>query len=319
MSQNISQEMRKTNATKPRTQSASQSNATLSNAALINGIGSNYLRIDDRAIHYGDGLFETILCRNNRLYYWQQHYRRLQASAQKLKIDCPDEQLLLHDITRLLSENAATTDQTSVLKIILSRGTGERGYQFTKNAVPNRIVLWSELSPGYSSLLSEQLVSGDLYVCQQQLSINENLAGLKHLNRLENVLARNEWTNHFSDSNYIDGLMLNADAYVIEGSMSNLFAVKNKQLFTPSLLRSGVNGVMRELVIDLADRAGLSLQVTDLTLDELYKMDELFITNSLIGLKSVTRLMDYSLPENTITHQIFNDILKTKDIYATTV
>ncbi len=286
--------------------------------SLINGIAADYININDRAIHYGDGLFETVLCSNNKLLYWKQHYQRLQASANKLKLSCPDEQLLLNDIIRLLEHNKNSNKNDCqhgyAVKIILTRGTGERGYQFTKTNNTKRIVLLSAIEIDYSSLLSEQLLSGDLYLCEQQVSINENLAGLKHLNRLENVLARNEWNNEF-----IDGLMKNANQNVIEGTMSNFFAVKDNQLFTPDLGQSGVNGIMRDVIMALAKTNNIQLSVVNIKLNELFNMDELFISNSLIGIKSVNKLCDSRYKDQRITNIIFNGLLETKNNYAQAV
>jgi 4-amino-4-deoxychorismate lyase len=296
-------------------------NKTLHNS-LINGIASDYLNINDRSIHYGDGLFETILCSDQKLYYWQQHYQRLYESAKRLKIDCPQEQLLLDDISKLLESYNSGVDNTGidnsgsacVIKIIISRGAGERGYKFSKNMTVNRFVFLSAFEADYSSILSRQLESGELYICKQQVSINENLAGLKHLNRLENVLARDEW-----NASYIDGLMLNANLHVIEGSMSNLFAVKDKQMYTPDLRLSGVKGVMREIIIDLAAKNNIKTSVTDLTIDDLYAMDELFISNSLIAMKVVTKLRDTLYSDQPVARNIFTDLLNSKEDYAQTV
>ena len=280
--------------------------------SLINGIAADYLNINDRAIHYGDGLFETMLCNNKKLYYWQQHFQRLQASANQLKIACPQEHVLLDDIAKLIAVNES--QPTCAIKIIVSRGTGERGYKYSKNTPANRLVLLSPLDAGYSSVLSQELLNGELFVCKQQASINENLAGLKHLNRLENVMARNEW-----DANYIDGLMLNANQHVIEGTMSNLFTVKGNNLFTPDLKLSGVNGTMREIIIDLASKSNIKTSVTNLTVDDLYAMDELFISNSLIGMKVVTKLGDSLYKDQQVSDMIFAELLKTKEDYAQAV
>jgi 4-amino-4-deoxychorismate lyase len=145
------------------------------------------------------------------------------------------------------------------------------------------------------------------------------------------VLARNEWNKHGyeghrnKNNNFIDGLMMNADGFVIEGSMSNLFAIKDRQIFTPVLARSGVSGVMRDVIITIAESAGLHLLAKDLTLADVYDMDEIFISNSLIGLKSVNRLShmlsgelkELTLSQKNITLQLFDAIIKTKDTYAT--
>jgi len=118
--------------------------------SLINGIESDYLTINDRSIHYGDGLFETILCNNDKLYYWSQHFQRLQASAEQLKIACPPEQVLLDDIAKLLDKNKPETKSAAAcaIKIIVSRGAGERGYQFSKDTAASRFVLLSALEAG---------------------------------------------------------------------------------------------------------------------------------------------------------------------------
>ncbi len=270
---------------------------------LINGVAADHINIDDRSIHYGDGLFETILCNGNNLYYWSQHYQRLKESTGKLSMSCPAEKTLLDDVSKLLEANK--TDSACVIKIIVSRGAGERGYKISKNCSANRFVLFSAIDEEYSSLLSKKLLSGDLCLCKQQVSINENLAGLKHLNRLDNVLARSEW-----NTDYIDGLMLNANHSVIEGTMSNLFAVKDNQMFTPDLKLSGVNGVMREVIIDVASSNNIKISIENLTIDDLENMDELFISNSLIGMKSVNKLNDWQYDDNDIAQKVFTVLLK---------
>lgn len=291
---------------------------------LINGVAADFISVNDRSIHYGDGLFETILFHADKLYYWKQHYQRLQESCHKLRLKCPDEQLLLDDIKRLSVKNNFSDKTSAAIKIIISRGTGERGYRFKPAAVnENRIVSFTAINTEYSSLLSARLLTGTLCVCKQQLSINADLAGIKHLNRLENVLARNEWqetaAGHNSNHDIIDGLMLNANRHVIEGTMSNLFAVKNNQLFTPGLTLSGINGIMRNMIITLAANNNIALNQLDLGLDELLAMDEVFITNSLIGIKSVNKIEQSVIRANTVSQQLFNALLETKNDYAQTV
>lgn len=281
--------------------------------SLINGVAADYLNINDRAIHYGDGIFETILCSGRCLFFWQQHYHRLKSSADRLKLNCPDEKLLQNDIARLLELNQSSSDAVYSVKIILTRGAGERGYRFTPSRLNrtcdgNRLVQLSEIDAAYSSLITGELFCGELTLCRQQVSLNESLAGLKHLNRLENVLARNEWHDEF-----IDGLMSNANNCVIEGSMSNLFAVKDKQLFTPDLAQSGVRGIMRDVIIDRAEKNNIQVSIIDITVDQLLDMDELFISNSLIGIRSVNKLADVCYTDTTVTTMIFNDLLKIKE------
>jgi len=287
----------------------------MTSKCMINGVAADHLLISDRSIHYGDGLFETILCSDNRLYYWPQHYQRLRSSAQKLKIVCPDEHTLLQDITELVTGNEAA--EHCVIKIVLSRGLGERGYSYSTDISANRIVLLSVLDAGYSSILNDSMLSGELFICDQQVSINESLAGMKHLNRLENVMARNEW--HDNKAVFIDGLMLNADHEVIEGTMSNLFAVRDGQVFTPALDRSGIRGVMRDAIVELAAKNRLPLSEARLTVEDLLAMDELFITNSLIGMKRVTKLGDTIYKDFAVTDLIFKALLVSKEDYVQAV
>jgi len=296
------------------------------NKSLINGIKADYLNVNDRSIHYGDGLFETILCSDNKLYYWRQHFNRLLQSAEKLQLPCADvqalEQQLLDDASLLLAAHNKI-DQKSIdhnnfsIKIILTRGTGERGYQYKKNSRLNRLVFLSEINKDYSALLSGKMSAGELLICKQQVSINASLAGLKHLNRLDNVLARNEWGGHVDNNktskNIIDGLMLNANGFVIEGTMSNLFAVKDKQLFTPDISQSGIKGVMRDVIIDIAQGQNIKLSIKNITLEELKDMDEIFISNSLIGIKSVNKLDGVLFNTRDLTNKIFDDLIETKD------
>jgi len=282
--------------------------------SLINGIAADYVSVNDRSLHYGDGIFETILCNKQHLLYWQQHYQRLAQSAKKLKITCPDEQSLLNDIALLLKQNTQTKTTPAVIKIILSRGNSERGYAFPDDQQNTRMVLLSMLDTAYSSLITEQLGRAELFVCQQQLGINESLAGLKHLNRLENVMARNEWRH--GKKHYVDGLMLNANQHVIEGSMSNLFAVKNGQLFTPDLKLGGVNGIMRDMIIQLASVHAVPLSITNINMQQLLDMDELFISNSLLGMKSISKLGHVDFEQSTISQQIFTLLTDDRDNHA---
>ncbi|VAW52790.1 Aminodeoxychorismate lyase [hydrothermal vent metagenome] len=283
------------------------------NNCLINGVATDYLTVHDRAIHYGDGLFETILWHNRKLYFWPQHYLRLKQSADKIKLACPEESLLIADIENLLSD--AKSEQAYAIKVIITRGTSLRGYQFDKKPMTTRIATISAIESDYSSLLSQHLLSGDLTVCEQQVSINENLAGLKHLNRLENVLARNESTI-VKNSNVVDGLMLNAHQYVIECTTSNVFSVKDKILYTPKLNQSGVQGVMRDAIIAIAKNNNINVTLSDMTIEKIKSMDEVFITNSLIGMKAINHFVDVKFSTRNVTEIIFKILLENMDSHG---
>ncbi len=254
---------------------------------LINGIASDYISVQNRALHYGDGVFETIACENHKLAFWAAHYQRLQHGAQVLGIDCPEEALWLQDI-RSLCARQQQLSANGVVKLILSRGCSERGYLAPATVSPTRIVLFSPgLAPRYFSAVKQDTSkAAALCVCQQTVSINPPLAGIKHLNRLENVLARNEWQQQ-----YTEGLMLDANDRVIEGTMSNIFAFKGASLLTPALNDSGVAGIIRANILCVAEQNRLPVQITDLSLAAIFAMDELFICNSVLELLPVKSLV----------------------------
>lgn len=239
----------------------------------INGIHAEHLSVMDRGLQYGDGLFETIACVDGELQFWEQHIQRMRAGAAILKIDFPDAEYFLQDIRNLCS---ITSENNFVVKIILTRGQGSRGYLSTDTPRTTRIVIRSDW-PDYSPDLINTGISACL--CKHPVSINPALAGIKHLNRLDNVIARNEWHNE-----YHEGLMLDTDGYVIEGTMSNVFAVRSNILYTPMLDRSGVDGVIRNQVINIARDEKIKIETARLTMNDLYLMDEIFVSNSIIGI-----------------------------------
>jgi len=180
---------------------------------LINGELNETLSAQDRGLHYGDGVFETIAVNKGNLLCWDKHYERLQFGCQILDFACPAKELLQNEAQQVIS------DAKEVLKIILTRGAGGRGYNPPKQITPTRIVAnypW----PDYSDKQVKEGVK--VRICDFRLGFNPKLAGIKHLNRLEQVLARNEWT----DMGIAEGLMLDQNDNIIEGTMSNIFMVQ---------------------------------------------------------------------------------------------
>ena len=140
-----------------------------------------------------------------------------------------------------------------------------------------------------------------LYACQSRLSRQPALAGLKHLNRLEQVLARREW----HDPRYFEGLMLDTEHHVIECVSSNLFMAHDGGLFTPGLEQCGVGGVLRRLIIDdLAPALGLEVEVTSLTIKDLMDADEIFLCNSVIGVLPVIEYASGRWPPGPLTRRL---------------
>lgn len=242
---------------------------------LVNGAERDVVGIDDRGLRYGDGLFETIAVRTGEPRHWDRHWSRLQHGALRLAIPVPPT---IEDEARRVCAGASQ----AVLRIILTRGSGGQGYAADDSVPPNRLV---SLLP-WRERPSEWARDGvAVRLCRARLARNPLLAGLKHLNRLEQVLARAEWHDEFAE-----GLMRNEEGDVIEGTMSNVFLVRNSELVTPELTQCGVEGVMRSLVLEAARRLGFPVQIRRVTADELIHADEIFLTNSLIDIWPVRTL-----------------------------
>ncbi|TDY02897.1 aminodeoxychorismate lyase [Thiohalophilus thiocyanatoxydans] len=247
-------------------------------ACRINGIESRQLAITDRACQYGDGLFETLAVRNGKVEFLDAHLQRLADGAQRLGIPMPDPALWRTDIREIVSGR-----QQAVLKLILTRGSGGRGYLAPADPVVSRIVMLHPW-PAHPVEYVEQGVR--LRFCSIRLAEQPQLAGIKHLNRLEQILARREW-----DAETIqEGVMLDTQDRLIEGTMSNLFWLKGDTLHTPDLSACGVQGIMRQQIIDLAPTLGLSVAIGHYPRQALDEADGLFLTNSVIGLWPVRQL-----------------------------
>jgi len=241
------------------------------NQYLINGKPSAGLSLLDRGLAYGDGVFRTFLVKNGVPHHWVLQYQKLSQDCQALGIACPSNEELLSDIETLFDQS---TD--AVAKIIVTRGESSRGYAVPAEIQANRVVLKSAL-PTYP--LSNQTQGVSLHLCELKLGVQTKLAGVKHLNRLENVLARMEW----SDANIADGLLMDSDENVIECTMSNIFARFGNKLITPSLDQCGVAGIARARIVQSANHFNLDVKIEAMKLDKLMQADEIIICNSLFG------------------------------------
>lgn len=260
---------------------------------LVNGQLCDQLATDDRGLAYGDGLFETLLSNNGKPALLEWHMRRLQLGCERLAINL-DYQGLRTDIGQLLTHCRGR----SIIKIIVTRKAAGRGYKPQRDAGSNRV-----LSIAAHSVLDQrqQLDGVSLRLCSHRLPINPALAGIKHLSRLDNVLARAEWESQ----EIAEGLMLDSDGRIVEGTMSNIFAVRDRQLLTPSLHRCGVAGVVRQFIVEvLAPELDMEVGVGDLLIDDLLGADELFICNSVIGIWPVRKFACHHKPVGPITCQL---------------
>ena len=249
-------------------------------AAWVNGEPAETLRLADRGLQYGDGLFETLAVIDGRVRRLQLHLDRLRDGCGRLHLPLPDEALLRKEI-----QQAAEGEPHAVLKLMLTRGSGGRGYRPPDPAVVTRL-LFRHPWPDYPASWSTDGI--ELRICTTRLAVGSPLAGLKHLNRLEQVMARSEW-----DEGAQEGLMLDAEGRVVEGTMTNLFASPAEGwLVTPDLSRSGVAGVTRRHILARAEAEGLRVEIRDLSLEQLLDSREIFVCNSIAGVWPVSRIAE---------------------------
>ena len=229
---------------------------------------------DDRGLAYGDGLFETMRAHRGDVPWWDAHWARLGRGAQRLRMPLPDEALVHEQATRLLDGG------DGVLKLIVSRGAGGRGYAPTPNAEPT----W-QLS---THPLPTPPRRGGLYLrwCETRLAIQPALAGIKHCNRLEQVLARAEWQAAGAEERDADdGLMCSMEGDVVSATAANLFVLHGGLWRTPLLDRCGVAGVCRQWLLDNERIEQVRLSVADVE-----TADAIVLTNAVRGILPVARL-----------------------------
>jgi 4-amino-4-deoxychorismate lyase len=253
--------------------------------------------------HYGDGVFRTLLINNGKPANWPRHLRRLLEDARRIGLSQPDPSNLTQRVG-VFVQGA----ESAILKIILTRGPAERGYH-SVGSTPSCILL---LYPSPEAMHLPEKDGIRVCICETRLSRNPRLAGIKHLNRLEQVLARAEW----ADPSIGEGLMLDTADNLVEGVSSNLFLVKSGALLTANLSFCGVEGVTREMILEIALQHSMAVNIRDLSLEDLYQADECFICNSVTGIRPVTQLNDKFWPVGTLTRRLqthFGDICPEKD------
>jgi 4-amino-4-deoxychorismate lyase len=247
-------------------------------SALVDGEPRDGVPVTDRGLHYGDGLFETVAVVDGRPCLWSRHLDRLAAGCARLQLPMPEPALLRSEAERLIGDAGF-----AVLKLLVTRGDGGRGYRAPRPAGGRRILMRSPW-PDHPTACQELGVR--VRWCETRLAHQPALAGLKHLNRLEQVLARSEW----DDPDVPEGLMLDAEGQVVEGTQSNLFVWNGDRLLTPVLDRCGVAGVVRGLALEVAVGLGVPVTETRLSADDVRGAAAVYLTSSLIGVWRVAEL-----------------------------
>jgi 4-amino-4-deoxychorismate lyase len=238
---------------------------------LVDGLPASTVSVFDRGLSYGDGLFETVRFVGDRAPLWSRHMQRLRESCARLRLPVPDEASLLREAL-IVTEGVGH----AVVRITLTRGVGERGYALPSSPRITRVVAGFDAPP----------LTGDAYTsgirvrwCETRLARQPLLAGMKHLNRLEQVMARAEW----SDASLAEGLLCDTDGEVISATMANLFAVIDGVLVTPALDQCGVAGVARAEVLAIRPEA----KVANIHPHDLARAGEVFLSSSVRGILPV--------------------------------
>lgn len=252
---------------------------------LVNGHRAESIPVNDRGLLFGDSIFTTMKVIAGKIELLDAHLTRLLRDAKALGFPPISKKLLRADLRALPTAG----EEAGTIRFTVSRGSGPRGYRIPPLTEPRRIAQWF---PGNKINLPEKGIN--LKICTTRLASQPLTAGLKHGNRLEQVLARSEW----ADETFYEGLMLDYQDRVVEGTCSNFFLIDKQRLITPKLEDCGVKGVMRDLVFRVSRSMGVPVKEIDLELNALHDSRSGFISNALIGIVPVARLeqTDWTLP-----------------------
>lgn len=293
-------------------------NTPYANAPLtyLNKQRVDSISVLDRSCQYGDGFFTTLLITHQSVLNWSAHWRRLTMSANRLHFAALNQTTLLQHIAHAVQafeqdekkHDGHLNHPTYVVKVLISRGESGRGYAIPSQA-NTLIFIQISQAPFRVDVTQECLnfpppMALQLDVCQTQISIQTQLAGIKHLNRLDSVLAQTE----VRQKQQQEGIMLNALDQVICGTQSNLFMIKAQTLVTPKLELSGVEGTTRYQLSQLAAILGLKWQEADLTLTQLQQADELFLSNAVRGIMPIKQLEEttFATEQSDSLHHAWN-------------
>ena len=260
----------------------------------VNGVRDAGLSALDRGLHYGDGLFETIACLNGRPRFLPLHLERLEFGCERLQITTAN----LEEVRAEILAMAAGVER-AILKVIVTAGEAiARGYARSGRERATRITIrysWPHDSPA-------QLQDGVMVrTLTLRLGENPRLAGLKHGNRLEQILARLELS---ADPGLAEGLLYSSSGNLVSATSSNVFVVREGSLLTPRIDQCGVAGVMRRVVLREARQAGVPARECELRAQDVQDAEEVFLTNALIGIRPVSRLDARELTPGPVTRHL---------------
>jgi 4-amino-4-deoxychorismate lyase len=256
---------------------------------LVNGEISNLVNTTNRGLNYADGIFETLVVKNGRPRRWQSHMDRLGLGCERLGLTVPAQAILLREVQTVSAGLA-----NAVVKIVLTRDGQGRGYMPRENTDCVRIVSAHAFPDGVLELAREGVRAR---ICKIRLALQPALGGIKHLNRLEQVLASAE----MREAGSVEGILLDAENHVISTIAANIFLVMEDRLLTPRLDRCGVRGIMRQHI--LAGHVARCEQ-RRIMVDMLQEADEIFMCNSVRGIVPITAIDDQEYGIGPVTREL---------------
>jgi 4-amino-4-deoxychorismate lyase len=261
----------------------------------INGEVKDAIALGDRSFQYGDGGFTTMLVVGGEVQLWSYHQERLAACLTALQIMHPDWTQVYQWVKRAI--DIQPTQVMCGIKIHISRGIGGRGYSVEGFGLPTVTISVFQFPTHYRTWIESGIALG---ICHKRLGLNPMLAGHKHNNRLEQVLLKAE----LEQRSLADGVVLDLNDHVIESTMANIFWFKKGVLHTPNLEQAGVAGVMRRWVIEQANLINTTVRMSCYKLDDLLSADEVFLTNSLLGVAPITAIENQVFEIGSVTHRL---------------
>jgi 4-amino-4-deoxychorismate lyase len=270
-------------------------------AFWLDGTPAASLPLPDRAADFGDGVFETLLLRNSKPQFLDMHFERLKQGLDALLLpDC------LADARRQVAVVTKEIDKEwswAALRISVIRGSGQRGYTPPQNQKPRLLMTASRIDRDCTKMSPAAKVS----VAKIRLSTQPDLARIKHMNRLEQVLAAAQ----AQTDNVDECLMLDQSAQLISVIAGNVFLVRGNELLTPTLIDCGVAGTRRRLIIEKwAPAIGLIVREVTLSLADLQSAEEVFYSNSLYTVRSIERVAEQSWNKHTVCGELFQQFLE---------
>ena len=259
---------------------------------LINGLKLDTISARDRGLAYGDGRFTTVAVREGKVLQWPAHLARLQQTNSRLGMVEPDWELLARELETLVAG-----EQQCVAKVMLTRGEGGRGYDGSECQQTTRILSLAPFPAQYAQWRQEGI---NLLVCRQRIGDAPMLAGLKTLNRLEQVLLKSELVSRGA----VEGVVLSSRGVLVEGVSANLFWRRGKTVFTPDLARCGVDGIMRRQVMAMLKQMSIELRVVEAPLESLWQAEEVWLTNTLMGVVPVIGIEDKQYPAPVLSRRL---------------